>query len=79
MGRQCSDLTDRRFGRLTVIERLPEDHVMPCGSHVPLWLCVCDCGVETVVLSRSLLSGRTRSCGCIRQENARELGRRRVK
>lgn len=79
MGRQSSDLTDRRFGRLTAIERLPEDHVMPCGSRAPRWLCVCDCGVECVVLSRSLLSGRTRSCGCLRQENAREIGRRRAK
>lgn len=77
--KRAYDLTDMRFGRLTVIERLPEDHIMPCGSRSPRWRCVCDCGVETAVLSRSLLSGRTRSCGCIRQENAREQARRRQK
>ena len=73
------DLTDRRFGRLTVLERCAEDYDPPCGIKVPRWLCVCDCGVECAVISRSLLTGRTRSCGCLRQENAREQARRRQK
>lgn len=28
------------------------------------WECECECGVTTIVASRELLSGETRSCGC---------------
>jgi len=57
-----SDLTGQRFGRLTVIRRVEN----PFDSHAA-WLCKCDCGNETVVLSCNLKSGDTRSCGCLRK------------
>lgn len=70
------DLTGRRFGRLTVLERSPENHESPCGTKTLLWICLCDpelggCGCKCVVLSKSLLGGRTRSCGCLRSESSR--------
>lgn len=34
-----------------------------------LWRCACDCGKETIVGYSSLLSGGTRSCGCLEKEN----------
>ena len=34
------------------------------------YLCRCDCGTERYVLERSLLSGGSRSCGCLRKEMA---------
>lgn len=58
------DLTNRRFGRLVVKER-----VSSIGDGVK-WLCVCDCGNEAVVSAAHLVSGNTRSCGCLQSEMA---------
>ncbi len=60
---KCKNLSGQRFGRLTVIER--------SGSRgeKPLWKCQCDCGNITYVISYSLTSGATRSCGCIRKNS----------
>jgi hypothetical protein len=63
----------QRFTRLTVSG--PEIHVGPTrrnpagGRAVP---CACDCGSELVVLIRHLLSGNTKSCGCLRRDRAAE-------
>ena len=52
-----------RFGRLAVVEGLPERYR---GSRV--FLCLCDCGETTRVISGSLRIGNTRSCACLRRE-----------
>ena len=59
------ELTGQKFGKLTVINRAP----IPCGHgcHTS-WICLCDCGKETIVSSAHLRQGRTVSCGCIRRE-----------
>jgi hypothetical protein len=54
------DLTGKKFGKLTVIKR--GEKKSPCYS----WLCKCICGKEVDVLSSSLSSGTTKSCGCSR-------------
>lgn len=59
------DLTGQKFGRLTAIEYIK-------GSR---WQCVCDCGNEKTVSAGNLLSGNTKSCGCLAKEVYRELGR----
>lgn len=56
------DLKGKRFGRLTVIDRLPT-----VNKRV-MWLCKCDCGNETPVDSQNLRYGHTQSCGCIHRE-----------
>ncbi len=61
------DLTGRKFGRLTVIERAGT-YISPCGSKTPTWLCKCDCGNMSTVLPHQLKSGKTRSCGCLHNE-----------
>ena len=62
------DLTGQRFGRLTVIEKAPAK----TKSTNARWLCRCDCGNETTVLSTSLRKGESTSCGCFRSEYFRE-------
>lgn len=52
------DLTGKKFGMLTAIEWIR-------GG---FWRCICDCGNETIVDARNLLSGHTESCGCKRYE-----------
>lgn len=57
------DLTGQRFGRLTVIERAPNNP--RSGAR---WRCMCDCGNYKEVSSQQLVSGMTVSCGCYRKE-----------
>jgi hypothetical protein len=52
------DITGRKFGRLSVIERTNDD------GNTPMWLCLCDCGNKHTVRGGSLTSGNTISCGC---------------
>ena len=40
-GRKVASLQGRRFGRLTVVERVEND-----GAGKSRWLCVCDCGTQ---------------------------------
>ena len=64
--RAIRDLTGQRFGRLTVLELAAErEYSKPSLAR---WRCRCDCGNETVVTSAALVSGNTRSCGCIKNE-----------
>lgn len=59
------DLTGRRFGRLTVLDRAPIK-----DRRGVYWHCRCDCGIEKSVRSYSLIRGETRSCGCLSIEQA---------
>ena len=60
------DLTGQRFGRLLVLSRAPRT----TSAHQARWLCRCDCGATTTVISQGLRSGGTRSCGCLHREAA---------
>lgn len=64
------DLTGRRFGRLHVITRA--DDIGPGNAR---WMCRCDCGNFIVVRSPHLSRGKTKSCGCFREEMHRTHGR----
>ena len=59
-----NDLTGQRFGHLTVIEQT-EERKHGCI----IWRCLCDCGKETEARENALVSGNTKSCGCLRKEN----------
>lgn len=61
------DLTGRVFGRLTVLGK--SDKRSPDGRY-PLWKCQCSCPAKTIVYVRtgSLISGNSKSCGCIGRE-----------
>lgn len=67
---RLNDLTGRKFGRLTVLERAP-DQISPSGRHRVRWHCKCECGKESFVNPDALLSGRVISCGCWSREKAR--------
>jgi hypothetical protein len=55
------DRTGQVFGKLTVTEQAGRDKLKKV-----LWQCRCECGNETVVVSGSLVTGNTTSCGCER-------------
>lgn len=58
---QAKDLTDKRFGKLVVIERAENTK-----EGRAQWLCKCDCGKTKVINGKYLLNGDTKSCGCIK-------------
>lgn len=64
------DLTGRRFGRLTALEKVENT---PSGR--TRWKCQCDCGNTKVVQSGNLTSGHTLSCGCLAKEAREEYGK----
>lgn len=61
--RKMKNLKGQKFGRLTAISPVAKNNL---GA--VLWLCECDCGLDTIVEGRSLTSGATRSCGCLDRE-----------
>lgn len=67
MSRPFEDLTNRKFGRLTVLYRTEPDKSGRC-----YWFCECECGNTTRVVANSLRKGLTKSCGCLRKEVCKE-------
>jgi len=59
----------RRFGRLTLLEVLPNDG----RGYGLMWSLRCDCGRVVESLARHVRSGNTVSCGCYSQDKARTL------
>jgi hypothetical protein len=57
------DLTGQKFHRLTVLSEAERK-----AKHLRRWLCVCECGLHTVVQQGNLLSGHSKSCGCLQEE-----------
>lgn len=57
------NLLNKKFGKLTVIKfvGIKRDHTY--------WQCKCDCGNSLNCTSDSLITGNTKSCGCIRKEH----------
>jgi len=51
-------LSGERFGKLVAIKR-----GTPKGKKAT-WLCICDCGNTTEVITSYLTGGNTKSCGC---------------
>lgn len=62
---QTKNILGKRFGRLTVIERVNNDS--RGGSR---WLCKCECGNTKEVGYNNLSSGQVKSCGCLRRETS---------
>ena len=57
------NIADQRFGRLIVLRKAPSNK-----WRAPLWHCQCDCGETAIIDGRSMLDGRTKSCGCLNRE-----------
>lgn len=55
------DITGQRFGRLTVLGRAPG-----LLKHHRSWECRCDCGQIITHRLNRLLTGHSKSCGCLK-------------
>lgn len=56
---KLKDITGQQFGELRVLHR--SEHNL--YNHTA-WVCECSCGNISVVASRALVTGNTKSCGC---------------
>lgn len=63
------DRKNERYGRLLVLENVGKIN----DRH--RWLCLCDCGEHKIISSNNLSSGKSNSCGCLRVESSRKLGK----
>lgn len=62
------DITGQRFGKLTAI-KMSKPHCTSGGNTLTTWECLCDCGNMVTVTLNDLRSGKTKSCGCLRNSN----------
>lgn len=60
-------LAGRTFARWTV-----QNDVIRDAKNRRKWRCRCECGTEKYVFEKSLLRGRSQSCGCLARERLRE-------
>ena len=66
------DLKGRRFGKLVVTSFAG---YFPASIGAPLmavWVCKCQCGNVKRIQATNLISGNTRSCGCLRHQKKAE-------
>jgi len=66
-GANFVSLVGRQFGRLTVLERVPNK-----GKRV-MYHCLCSCGGECTIQADSLRRGVTQSCGCLHAEVFKQI------
>lgn len=57
------DISGQKFGRITVINK-----VYKINKKNSYYLCECECGNKLEIAATSLVSGKTQSCGCLKQE-----------
>lgn len=62
---QKADLLGKRFGSWLVVSESAG-----IGGHAQ-WLCRCDCGTERVTAATFLVMGRSKSCGCSKNDRIR--------
>ena len=64
-------MTGQKFGRLTALEPALLEKPTCSGTRWG-WRCQCDCGNEKIVPRASLVSGQTKSCGCLATESSKK-------
>ena len=62
------DISGMKFDRLTAISISGRNY-----REEVMWNCACDCGKSVVVKTSSLVTGNTKSCGCLFKETRKKL------
>lgn len=62
MARKIKDITNKKFGRLTVIKFIKRE------NYKTYWECLCECGNKIITTQNNLQTGSTKSCGCLFKE-----------
>ncbi len=65
------DITGQSFNRWTVKHEVPDTSGKKYKRS--LYACVCQCGNENIISRSCLVSGHSKSCGCLKSELARAV------
>lgn len=57
------DIVNNKFGRLLVLKQSHKDE-----RNRMFYVCICDCGIEKIIQRSLIISGNTKSCGCLSKE-----------
>lgn len=68
---KIKDLTGKQFGELTVLFRTDKR----TSDRRVIWVCQCSCGNIVEVNSHSLITGNTKSCGCLFKQHLNKMHR----
>lgn len=68
---KLKDLVGEKFNKLHVVEKCKNKGK---DTHA-VWLCLCDCGNFVEVRSNDLISGKQKSCGCLKTERIIKIGK----
>lgn len=68
-----NDIVGMKFGRLTVLEK-GKTHITKGGNYMATYICKCDCGNIKTIKRTNLVSGNTKSCGCLHKEVIKDIG-----
>ncbi len=80
-----TDLIGKKFNKLTVIKFDRIEYKRDSkgkNRNKGYWLCRCDCGKEVSIARNDLVTGKTKSCGCLNKEKWKKrskIGKRRAK
>lgn len=69
------DETGNKYNRLTVLERDFSTEASQKKRAKTFWKCECYCGEIAIVPAYDLRKGLTKSCGCLRMENAGNMSK----
>ena len=67
------DLAGKKFGRLTVVNRVERNFAY--RNRNLRWKCICECGKTAIIRGQHLKTGLIRSCGCLRAQMSAETAR----
>lgn len=68
------DLTNKKFGKLTVLEKAESIKNKNNRINSSRWLCVCECGTTKIVTAKILKNEKKpRTCGCSRKINSHNI------
>lgn len=62
------ELVGKKFGKLKVLKFWKTKRKGRIGNRASWWTCLCDCGNKKQVQGGRLVSGHTKSCGCLSKE-----------
>lgn len=57
-----------KYGMLTVLHRVHAPRYL-----VPHYICLCECGMTSVVSGKNLARGNTKSCGCLKRGRPKKI------
>ena len=73
--RSDADISGKKFGRLTAIQ----PSCKKTKSHDKYWEFRCDCGKKMTAFKGSVITGNTKSCGCLQREAGKRQGKKNMK